>query len=154
MDSRQRLMVIDEAWWMMQYEDSARFLHGLAKRARKYKLGLTIISQDVEDFLASRYGKAVVANSSMQVLLKQSTASIDIVAETFNLTQGEKYMLLQSDVGEGLFFAGQNHVAIRVIASYTEDQIINADANKDLLENNAPENAQEENLANSPKNNR
>jgi len=151
MDSRQRLMVIDEAWWMMQYEDSARFLHGLAKRARKYKLGLTIISQDVEDFLASRYGKAVVANSSMQILLKQSTASIDIVAETFNLTQGEKYMLLQSDVGEGLFFAGQNHVAIRVIASYTEDQIINAEANKDLLENNPPGTTQEENLANNPK---
>ena len=124
MDSKRRIMVIDEAWWMMQYEDSARFLFGLAKRARKYYLGLTIISQDVEDFLASRYGKAVVANSSMQLLLKQSTASIDIVAETFNLTQGEKYMLLQSDVGEGLFFAGQNHVAIKIIASYTEDQII------------------------------
>lgn len=127
MDSRRRLMIIDEAWWMMQYEDSAKFLHGLAKRARKYYLGLTIISQDVEDFLASRYGKAVVANSSMQVLLKQSTASIDIVAETFNLTQGEKYMLLQSDVGEGLFFAGQNHVALKVIASYTEDKIITSD---------------------------
>lgn len=125
-DNRRRLMIIDEAWWMMQYEDSAKFLHGLAKRARKYNLGLTIISQDVEDFLASRYGKAVVANSSMQLLLKQSTASVDIIAETFNLTQGEKYMLLQSDVGEGLFFAGQNHVAIKVIASYTEDQIINA----------------------------
>lgn len=128
-DNKQRLMIIDEAWWMMQYEDSARFLHGLAKRARKYNLGLTIISQDVEDFLGSRYGKAVVANSSMQLLLKQSTASIEIVAETFNLTQGEKYMLLQSDVGEGLFFAGQNHVAIKVIASYTEDQIITADQN-------------------------
>jgi type IV secretory pathway VirB4 component len=127
MDSRRRLMIIDEAWWMMQYEDSAKFLHGLSKRARKYYLGLTIISQDVEDFLASRYGKAVVANSSMQLLMKQSTASIDIVAETFNLTQGEKYMLLQSDVGEGLFFAGQNHVAIKVIASYTEDKIITSD---------------------------
>ncbi len=127
MDLRRRLMIIDEAWWMMQYEDSAKFLHGLAKRARKYYLGLTIISQDVEDFLASRYGKAVVANSSMQVLMKQSTASIDVVAETFNLTEGEKYLLLESDVGEGLFFAGLNHVAFKAVASYTEDQIITTD---------------------------
>ena len=108
----------------MQYEDSAKFLHGLAKRARKYYLGLTIISQDVEDFLSSRFGKAIVSNSSMQILLKQSTASVDIVAETFGLTEGEKYLLLESDVGEGLFFAGLNHVAIKVIASYSEDQII------------------------------
>ena len=122
MDMRRRLMIIDEAWWMMQYEDSAKFLHGLAKRARKYYLGLTIISQDVEDFLSSRYGKAIVSNSSMQVLLKQSNASIDIIAETFGLTEGEKYLLLESDVGEGLFFAGLNHVAIKVIASYSEDQ--------------------------------
>jgi len=124
MDMRRRLMIIDEAWWMMQYEDSAKFLHGLAKRARKYYLGLTIISQDVEDFLSSRFGKAIVSNSSMQVLLKQSTASVDIVAETFGLTEGEKYLLLGSDIGEGLFFAGLNHVAIKVIASYSEDQII------------------------------
>ena len=124
MDMRRRLMIIDEAWWMMQYEDSAKFLHGLAKRARKYYLGLTIISQDVEDFLSSRFGKAIVSNSSMQVLLKQSTASVDIVAETFGLTEGEKYLLLESDIGEGLFFAGLNHVAIKVIASYSEDQII------------------------------
>lgn len=122
--AKRRIMIIDEGWWMMQYEDSAKFLHGLAKRARKYYLGLTIISQDVEDFLSSRYGKAVVSNAAMQVLLKQSTASIDIVAETFNLTEGEKYLLLESDVGEGLFFAGLNHVAIKVVASYTEDQII------------------------------
>lgn len=132
MTMKQRLMIVDEAWWMMQYEDSAKFLHGLAKRARKYYLGLTIISQDVEDFLGSRYGKAVVANSSMQVLMKQSTASIDIVAETFNLTEGEKYMLLESDVGEGLFFAGMNHVAFKAVASYTEDQIITTDP-KQLL---------------------
>lgn len=124
MDMRRRLMIIDEAWWMMQYEDSAKFLHGLAKRARKYYLGLTIISQDVEDFLSSRFGKAIVSNSSMQILLKQSTASIDVVAETFGLTEGEKYLLLESDIGEGLFFAGLNHVAIKVIASYTEDQVI------------------------------
>lgn len=127
MDVKRRIMIIDEAWWMMQFEDSAKFLHGLAKRARKYYLGLTIISQDVEDFLSSRYGKAVVSNSSMQILLKQSTASIDLIAEVFNLTEGEKYLLLESDVGEGLFFAGLNHVAIKVVASYTEDQIITSD---------------------------
>ncbi|MFA4995883.1 MAG: DUF87 domain-containing protein [Patescibacteria group bacterium] len=130
MDMKQRVMIIDEAWWMMQYEDSAKFLHGLAKRARKYYLGLTIISQDVEDFLGSKYGKAVVANSSMQILMKQSTASIDIVSEVFNLTEGEKYLLLESDVGEGLFFAGLNHVAMKVVASYTEDKIINTDPSK------------------------
>jgi len=127
MEVKRRLMIIDEAWWMMQHEDSAKFLHGLAKRARKYYLGLTIISQDVEDFLSSRYGKAVVSNSAMQILLKQSTASIDIVAEVFNLTEGEKYLLLESDVGEGLFFAGLNHVAIKVVASYAEDQLITTD---------------------------
>jgi len=124
MTRKQRLMIVDEAWWMMQYEDSAKFLHGLAKRARKYNLGLTIISQDVEDFLGSRYGKAVLANSSMQVLMKQSTASINLIADVFNLTEGEKYLLLESDVGEGLFFAGLNHVAFKAIASYTENEII------------------------------
>lgn len=123
-DMRRRIMVIDEAWWMMQYEDSAKFLHGLAKRGRKYYLGLTIISQDVEDFLSSRYGKAVVANSSMQILMKQSTASVEVIADVFNLTEGEKYLLLESDVGEGLFFAGMNHVAFKAVASYTEDKII------------------------------
>jgi type IV secretory pathway VirB4 component len=131
-DMRRRIMILDEAWWMMQYEDSAKFLHGLAKRARKYYLGLTIISQDVEDFLGSKYGKAVVANSSMQVLMKQSTASVDVVADVFNLTEGEKYLLLESDVGEGLFFAGLNHVAIKVVASYAEDKIITTDP-KQLL---------------------
>lgn len=112
---------------MMQHEDTARFLFGLAKRARKYYLALTVISQDVEDFLDSKYGKAVVSNSSLQLLLKQSPASIDKVAETFNLTEGEKYLLLESDVGEGLLFAGLNHVAIKIVASYTEDQMINSD---------------------------
>lgn len=132
---KRRIMIIDEAWWMMQHEDSAKFLHGLAKRARKYYLGLTIISQDVEDFLSSRFGKAVVSNSAMQVLFKQSTASIDLVAEVFNLTEGEKYLLLEADVGEGLFFAGLNHVAIKVEASYTEDQIITSDPKQILGEN-------------------
>ena len=124
MDMRRRLMIVDEAWWMMQHEDSAKFLHGLAKRARKYYLGLTIISQDVEDFLANRYGKAVVANSSMQVIMKQSTASAAIISEVFNLTAGEKMMLLTAGVGEGLFFAGLNHVAFRAIASFAEDKVI------------------------------
>ena len=126
-DIRKRIMIIDEAWWMMQYEDSAKFLFALAKRARKYYLGLTIISQDVEDFLDSKYGRTVVNNSSMQILLKQSTAAIDKVAEIFNLTEGEKFLLLECEVGEGLFFAGLNHVAIKVIASYTEDQFITTD---------------------------
>jgi type IV secretory pathway VirB4 component len=136
MTMKRRILIVDEAWWMMQYEDSAKFLYGLAKRARKYYLGLTIISQDVEDFLASRYGKAVVNNASMQVLMKQSTASIDIVASVFNLTEGEKYLLLESDVGEGLFFAGLNHVAFKAVASYTEDQIITTDP-KQILANEA-----------------
>jgi conjugal transfer ATP-binding protein TraC len=131
-DLKRRLMVVDEAWWMMQYEDSARFLYGLAKRARKYFLGLTIISQDVEDFLSNKYGKAVVSNSAMQVLLKQSTSSIEVVAGVFNLTEQEKYLLLNASVGEGLFFAGLSHVAIKVTASYTEDQIITSDP-KQLL---------------------
>jgi type IV secretory pathway VirB4 component len=129
---KRRLMVVDEAWWMMQYEDSARFLYGLAKRARKYFLGLTIISQDVEDFLANKYGKAVVSNSAMQILLKQSTSSIDVISQVFNLTEQEKYLLMNAAVGEGLFFAGLNHVAVKITASYTEDQIITSDP-KQLL---------------------
>ena len=127
LESRRRIMVVDEAWWMMQYEDSARFLYGLAKRARKYFLGLTIISQDVDDFLSNKYGKAVVSNSAMQVLLKQATSSIETVAQVFNLTEQEKYLLLNANVGEGLFFAGLNHVAIKITSSYTEDQIITSD---------------------------
>ncbi len=124
---KKRLMVIDEAWIMMQHEDSAKFLYSIAKRARKYYLGLTTITQDVEDFLDSKYGKAVVANSSLQMLFRQSPASIDIVAETFNLTEGEKFLLLESAVGEGLFFAGTNHAAIKVVASYVEDRIVTSD---------------------------
>lgn len=123
-ERKKRLMVVDEAWLMMGHEDSARFLYSLAKRARKYYLGLTTVTQDVEDFLDSKYGKAIVTNSSIQMLLRQSPASIDIVAGTFNLTEGEKMLLLESEVGEGLFFAGLNHVAIKVLASYAEDQII------------------------------
>ncbi len=126
-NKRKRLLVIDEAWILMQHEDSAKFLYSIAKRARKYWLGLTTITQDVEDFLSSKYGKAVVSNSSLQLLLRQSPASIDIVAKTFNLTEGEKFLLLESAVGEGLFFAGTKHAAIKVIASYIEDKIATSD---------------------------
>jgi type IV secretory pathway VirB4 component len=124
--------VIDEAWWMMKSEDTASFLLGLAKRCRKYYLGLSTITQDVEDFLKSPYGLPIITNSSIQVLLKQSPSSIDIVQHTFNLTDEEKYLLLESDVGEGIFFAGLKHVAIKVIASYTEDQIITSDPSQVL----------------------
>jgi len=126
-EMRRRMLIIDEAWWMLQYEDSAKFLYSIAKRARKYYLGLTVISQDVEDFLTSKYGRAVVSNSSLQLLLKQSTASIDLVQKVFNLTDEEKYLLLECNVGEGLFFAGLNHVAIRIEASPTEHEIITTD---------------------------
>ena len=124
---KKRILVVDEAWWMMQHEDSARFLFGLVKRARKYYLGVTTITQDVSDFLASSYGRPIVTNSSIQLLLKQSPAAIDAVAQTFFLTEGEKYLLLESEVGEGIFFAGLKHAAIRIVASYTEDQIITTD---------------------------
>jgi type IV secretory pathway VirB4 component len=131
---KRRLLVVDEAWWMMQYEDSARFLYGLVKRARKYYLGVSVISQDVEDFLGNKYGKAVVSNAAMQILLKQSTAAIEVVKDVFNLTEQEKYLLLNAGVGEGLFFAGLNHVAIKVTASYTEDQIITSDPKQILAQ--------------------
>lgn len=124
---KKRLMVIDEAWWMMKSEDTASFLFGLAKRGRKYYLGIATITQDVEDFLRSPYGLPIITNSSLQLLMKQSPSSIDMVQKTFNLTDEEKYLLLESNVGEGIFFAGSKHVAIKVIASYTEDQIITSD---------------------------
>lgn len=121
---KKRILVIDEAWTMMQHEDSAKFLFGLVKRARKYYLGVSTITQDVEDFVKSDYGKPIVTNSSIQLLLKQAPSSVDILAKIFNLTEGEKYVLLNSGVGQGLFFAGLKHVAIQVIASYTEDKIV------------------------------
>lgn len=133
---RKRIMIIDEAWWMMQYEDSGKFLYALAKRARKYYLGLTVITQDVEDFIASKYGRAIVANSSMQILMKQNPSSVDKIADVFGLTEGEKFLLLECEVGEGLFFAGLNHVAIKVVASYTEDQIVTTNP-KEILEKQA-----------------
>ncbi len=121
---KKRILVVDEAWWLMQTEDGASFLFGIAKRARKYWLGVTTITQDVNDFMKSSYGQPIITNSSLQLLMKQSPATIDIVQKTFNLTEEEKYLLLQAEVGEGIFFAGAKHVAMRAIASYTEDQII------------------------------
>lgn len=121
---KKRILVIHEAWWLMQNEDSAKFIFALVKRCRKYFMGITTITQDVNDFLTSPYGQAIVTNSSMQMLLKQSPASIDLVAKTFLLTQSEKYLLLESAVGEGIFFVVEKHAAIQVVASYTEDQIV------------------------------
>jgi len=121
---RKRLFVIDEAWLMMQNEDGASFLFGLVKRARKYWLGVTTITQDVSDFMQSNYGKPIVTNSALKILLKQSSAVIDMIQETFSLTEEEKFILLEGEVGEGIFFAGQKHVAIKITASYMEDQII------------------------------
>jgi len=129
---KKRLLVIDEAWWMMKSEDTASFLYSLAKRGRKYYLGLATITQDVGDFLKSPYGLPIITNSSIQILLKQSPSSIDTVQKTFNLTDEEKYLLLESAVGEGIFFAGLKHVAIKIIASYTEDQIITSDPSQIL----------------------
>ncbi len=123
-DLRKRILIVEEAWYLMQNEDSARFIYGIAKRARKYYLGLTTVSQDVDDFLTSEYGKAIVTNSSIQILLKQHPAGIDKVAETFYLSEGEKRLLLGAAVGEGLFFAGANHVAVKVIASPAEHNLI------------------------------
>jgi len=121
---KRRLLVVDEAWWMMKSEDTASFLTGIAKRCRKYWLGLATITQDVDDFLKSPYGAPIINNSAIQILLKQSPSVIDHIQETFHLTDEEKYLLLESDVGEGIFFVGLKHVAMKVVASYTEDQII------------------------------
>ena len=124
---KKRLLIVDEAWWIMKNEDGASFLFGIAKRARKYFLGVATVTQDVTDFLNSPYGKPLITNSSIQILLRQAPASIDILKETFNLTDEEKFLLLESDVGEGIFFAGLKHVAIKILASYTEDQLITSD---------------------------
>jgi len=121
---KKRIMVIDEAWWLMKYPDSASFLFSLAKRCRKYYLGLTTITQNVEDFLESPFGRPIITNSALQLLLKQAPTNIEAVAKTFNLSESEKQLLLEANVGEGIFFAGLNHVAIQIIASYFEDKII------------------------------
>ncbi len=136
---RKRLLVIDEAWWMMRSEDTASFLFGIAKRGRKYYLGISTITQDVSDFLNSPYGVPMITNSSIQMLLRQSPTSVDLVQQTFKLSDEEKYLLLESDVGEGIFFAGLKHVAIKVIASYTEDQIITSDPSQILAARKAKE---------------
>jgi len=145
-ERKKRILVVDEAWWLMQHEDSAKFIFALVKRCRKYYLGVTTITQDVNDFLASPYGQAIVTNSSLQLLLKQSPASIDLVQKTFLLTQGEKYLLLECGVGEGIFFAGAKHAAIKVVASYSEDQLITSDP-KQLLEIEAAKKEFDEKMA-------
>lgn len=132
-ETKKRILVIDEAWWLMQNEDSAKFIFALCKRCRKYYLGVTTITQDVNDFLNSPYGQAIVTNSSLQLLLKQSPAAIDRIQKTFMLTEGEKYLLLECGLGEGIFFAGNKHAAIKIVASYTEDQLITSDP-RQLLE--------------------
>ncbi|MBX4206528.1 DUF87 domain-containing protein, partial [Candidatus Parcubacteria bacterium] len=143
-DLKKRLLVIDEAWWMMKSEDTASFLMGLVKRGRKYFLGVATITQDVGDFLKSPYGVPIITNSSIQILLKQSPATIDELQKTFNLTDEEKFLLLESDVGEGIFFAGLKHVAIKNIASYTEDQIITSDPSQVLAIKKARQEAEVE----------
>ncbi len=145
-ERKKRVLVVDEAWWLMQHEDSAKFIFALVKRCRKYYLGVTTITQDVNDFLTSPYGQAIVTNSSLQLLLKQSPASIDLIQKTFLLTQGEKYLLLECGVGEGIFFAGAKHAAIKVVASYSEDQLITSDP-KQLLEIEAAKKEFDEKMA-------
>jgi type IV secretory pathway VirB4 component len=139
---KKRLLVVDEAWWMMKSEDTASFLYSIAKRGRKYYLGLATITQDVGDFMKSPYGIPIVTNSSLQLLLKQSPATIDILQKTFNLTDSEKYLLLEANVGEGIFFAGLKHVAIKTIASYIEDQIMTSDPSQILAIKKAKEELQ------------
>lgn len=134
---KKRLLILDEAWYMMKYEDSASFVYSIAKRSRKYYLGLTTATQDVEDFLKTDYGKAVLSNSSIQMLLKQGTSEVDLISQIFYLSEGEKELLLTADIGEGLFFAGQNHVAIKVLAAPFEHDIITSNPEEILA--NMPE---------------
>ncbi len=138
---KKRLLVVDEAWIMMKSEDTASFLYGLAKRGRKYYLGLATITQDVGDFMRSQYGLPIITNSSIQLLLKQSPTAIDMLQKTFNLTDEEKYLLLECNVGEGIFFAGQKHAAIKIIASYTENKIVTSNP-AELIANRAEEEAE------------
>jgi len=132
-ERKKRLLVIDEAWWLMLHEDSAKFMYALVKRCRKYYLGRTTITQDVNDFLRSPYGQAIVNNSALQLLLRQSPSAVDMIQKTFMLTEGEKYLLLDSGVGQGIFFAGNRHAAIQIVASYTEDQLVTSNPQQ-LLE--------------------
>ncbi len=137
-DQKRRLLIVDEAWQLMKYEDSANFLFSLSKRARKYNLGITTITQDVEDFMGSRMGRAVVANASMQLLLKQSPTAVDVLSDVFKLTSEEKKRLSQFPVGQGLFFAGQNHVHIQIVASPTEAGLISTSPGQARPVNNGP----------------
>ncbi len=130
---KKRILVVDEGWWLMQHEDSAKFIFALVKRCRKYYLGVTMITQDVQDFLSSEYGHAIINNSALRILFKQSPSAIELITKTFMLTEGEKYLLLECGPGEGIFFAGVKHAAIKVVASYTEDQLITSDP-RQLLE--------------------
>lgn len=145
-EKKKRVLVVDEAWWLMQHEDSAKFIFGIVKRGRKYYLGVTTITQDVNDFLTSPHGQAIVTNSSMQLLLRQSPASADLIQKTFNLTDAEKYLLLESGVGQGIFFAGNKHAAIQVVASYAEDQLVTTNPGQ-LLELESERRQFEEELA-------
>ena len=131
---KKRLLILDEAWYMMKYEDSASFVYGVAKRSRKYFLGLTTATQDVQDFLSTDYGQAVISNSSIQMLLKQSPTEVDLISEVFYLSEGEKEFLLSAEVGEGLFFAGQSHVAMKVIAAPHEHKLITTNP-QEIMEN-------------------
>ncbi len=146
-ERKKRVLVIDEAWWLMQHDDSAKFIFALVKRCRKYFLGVTTITQDVNDFLRSPYGQAIVTNSSIQLLMKQSPAAIDLIQKTFLLTEGEKFLLLEAGVGEGIFFAGPRHAAIKVVASYAEDQLITSDPRQLLEIENAKKELEKQLLA-------
>lgn len=141
-DLKKRLLILDEAWYMMKYEDSASFVYSIAKRSRKYYLGLTTATQDVEDFLSTDYGKAVLSNSSIQILLKQSPSEIDLVSDVFYLTSSEKQLLLSANIGEGLFFAGQNHVAIQVVAAPFENETITSNPEEILAQKSGQENSE------------
>lgn len=121
---KKRLLILDEAWYIMKYPDSASFVYGIAKRSRKYYLALTTATQDAQDFLSTDYGRAILSNSSIQMLLKQSPTEIDLISKVFYLSEGEKELLLSADIGEGLFFAGQSHVAMKVIAAPFEHTLI------------------------------
>jgi type IV secretory pathway VirB4 component len=148
-DQRKRMLIVDEAWQLMKYDDSANFLFSLAKRARKYYLGLTTITQDVEDFMGSKMGRAIVANSSMQLLLKQSSSAVDVLSDVFKLTEEEKKRLANFPVGQGLFFAGQNHVHMQIVASQREQSLITTNpANRQQATEPAAQPAQTSGYAN------
>jgi len=149
---KKRILLVDEAWWIMQSEDGASFLFGICKRARKYWLGVSTITQDVGDFMKSEYGKPIITNSSLQFLMKQSPATIDVVQKTFNLTDEEKYLLLEADVGEGIFIAGQKRVALKVVASYAEDQIITSSPEQVKKIKEAKKQLKEEKIASTEEN--